>query len=99
MAMLSESLVWMEPVLMNLLRFPALGVTGNLAAFGAPRNAALLDAYMHTCLQAQAQQGGYRDLTICVLFEGAAGLRIIGEIQAEPPSLQHVSSSSAVEED
>jgi hypothetical protein len=27
------------------------------------------------------QVGGYRDLTVCVVFEDPSGLRIIGEIQ------------------
>ena len=29
-----------------------------------------------------SQSGGYRDLTICMLFEGHSRLRVIGEIQA-----------------
>lgn len=35
------------------------------------------------------QVGGYRDLTVCAVFEDPTGLRIIGEIQVEPLQYLH----------
>ena len=37
--------------------------------------------YLGQTVERVLQVGGYRDLTVCMVFEDTSGLRIIGEIQ------------------